>query len=69
MMARENPMFSTTLSRALHLKAVRLGGSSALPLSSSSSVPLSDLELHTVGDGCDLNAPAMAALTASLSAP
>jgi hypothetical protein len=61
--ARENPLFSTALSRASHLKAVCLGGSAAPPTLSSASALLSDFELHALGNVCDLDAPAMAALT------
>lgn len=66
--ARENPLFSTALSRAAHLKAVRLGGCAAPPLPSAASAPLSDLELHALGDGRDLDTTVMAALTAACAA-
>jgi hypothetical protein len=72
--ARENPMFSTALSRASHLKVVCLGDSYAPQLSLSSSVPLSDLKLHALGDSCDQDILTMVALTVacavvSLDAP
>lgn len=67
-------MFSTALSRASHLKVVCLGDSYAPQLSLSSSVPLSDLKLHALGDSCDQDILTMVALTVacavvSLDAP
>ena len=58
--AQENPLFTTALAKAVHLKAMRLGNAPGAP--SMTASPLSSLELRALGEGCDLDREALAEL-------